>query len=74
MEEKSRIQQAMNHIGEAQSFLERAVMELAGVRGMNSECNEFLLYAITWNRAGIFSTTIFNARSMSHRRRFKREK
>lgn len=39
MEEKSRIQQAMNHIEEAQSSLERAVMELAGVRGMNADCD-----------------------------------
>lgn len=42
MTAKNRIQQAMAHIAQAESFLEMAALELAGVRGMNSECDRVM--------------------------------
>ncbi len=42
MTAKNRIQQAMAHIQEAESLLEMAALELAGVRGMNSECDRMM--------------------------------
>lgn len=39
---KNRIQQAMAHIEQAESLLEMAALELAGVRGMSSECDRMM--------------------------------
>ena len=42
MSPKNRVQQAMAHIEQAESLLEMAALELAGVRGMNSECDRVM--------------------------------